>query len=324
MQTKPEEDNLPKLNNRDFPVSRIQAVRLTPKIFFEEYQNHGIPVVITGLLDAEADWTLDYLCEKLGTTEFPIRYNGRQRYEQDKRKWANIGSGVETKTMFFLQYAELLRNGEAKENALYLAKATLTNTPLADATLIKSAEASMGLQLPATDINLWLGLGGHTTCLHYDTMDGTLMQLHGAKRIVLFPPSQLYNLYPFPVAVHLRHGLRKRAGYSQVYPEKPDFQSFPKFKLALQHRHEVILNRGDILFIPAGWSHEVTALGNEIVCSVNRFWHVYPFSRAVRSWSKWRVHLGSVCAMPHALTSWLTAMSSSKHSQGLSEVLKRL
>jgi hypothetical protein len=34
--------------------------------------------------------------------------------------------------------------------------------------------------------------------------------------------------------------------------------------------------------------------------------------------------LGSVCAMPHALMSWLTAMSSSKHSQGLSEVLKRL
>ncbi len=310
-------------SSKSLEIDRIDAKSLTQKLFFEEYHRKGIPVVISGLLPA-VNWDLEYLCQELKDTEFPVRQYGQERYTQDKRQWKSTGSGVEATTLPFTQYAELLRNGEALANDIYLARCALTNTPLTNAPIVVQAEAQLGLKFPAIPISLWVGPVGHTSCLHYDPMDGTLMQMHGSKRIVLFPPSQMYNLYPFSVWNHLWYGLKRRAVYSQVYPDRPDLASFPKFKQALEHRYEVILNQGEILFIPAGWWHEVTALGNGIVCSVNRWWHVYPASRALKSWSKWRVHFGSILAAPHIVWNLAVALRSDQSEKELSKLLQKL
>lgn len=323
MQTESDTDSNLKSRNSVKPLSRIHISSLSTKTFFEQYQKEGIPIIITGLLDSEPDWNLNYLCEKLGDREFRIRFYGRERYKQDKRTWSSIGSAVEGRSMSFAEYADLLRSGEAYKQDAYLGKCPLKETPLAELPTLKQAEAYLGLRMPATGMNLWVGPGGHTTCLHYDAVDSTLMQLHEAKKIQLFPPSQLYNLYPFPVASHLRHGLKRRAGYSQVYPEQPDFEAFPRLKQAFEHRWEGILNRGEVLYIPAGWWHEVTSLGNEMVCSVNRFWHVYPLSRALRSWSKWRVHLGSACAAPYILGNLVSAIGSGRGKQELTKLVQK-
>jgi lysine-specific demethylase 8/hypoxia-inducible factor 1-alpha inhibitor (HIF hydroxylase) len=305
------------------PVHQIDSRTLTPKIFWEDFQKKSVPAVITGLLD-KVNWNLEYLCQELQGKLFPVRHYGQDRYKQDKRTWSSTGSGVEAKTLSFTQYAELLRNGEAIANDIYLARCSLTNTALANPPVILQAEAKLGLKYPVTPINLWVGPSGHTSCLHYDPMDGTLMQMHGSKRIILFPPSQLYNLYPFSVWNHLCYGLQRRAVYSQVYPENPDLASFPKFEQALKHRYEVILHQGDILFIPSGWWHEVTALGDGMVCSVNRWWHVYPLWRSLRSWSKWRAHFGSVLAFPHTLWNLTAALKSDRTMEELSKLLQRL
>lgn len=292
-------------------VPHLQAEDLTAESFAHHYQKPGIPVVVSGLLPDIADWDLDYLCHHLGDREVPIRYYGRERYHQDKRQWTSMGSGVDARSMRFADYADLLRDGTAYEQDLYLGRCTLTDTPLADTPVLKQPETQLGMHWPATGFNLWLGSGGHTTCLHYDPMDGTLIQLQGAKRLIFFPPSQLYNLYPFSVWNHLSHGLKRRSTYSQVYPDRPDLQAFPKFQQAQQHRYEVILNPGEILFIPAGWWHEVVALGSgtEVVASVNRFWHVYPLSRAVRLWSKWRAHFGTALAASYITKTWGSAIA---------------
>ncbi|NEQ27436.1 MAG: cupin-like domain-containing protein [Microcoleus sp. SIO2G3] len=323
MQTESKIDSKLEPDNSVKPLSRVPASSLSTKTFFEEYQKEGIPVIITGLLESEPEWNLDYLCEKLSNHEFRIRFYGRDRYKQDKRTWTSIGSAVEGKTMLFTEYADLLRSHEAYEKDVYLGKCPLEDTPLAEPSTLKQAEAHLGLRMPATGMNLWVGPGGHTTCLHCDAVDSTLMQLHGAKKILLFPPSQLYNIYPFPIVSHLRHGLKRRASYSQVYPEQPDFEAFPRFKQALEHRREDIVKQGEMLYIPAGWWHEVTSLGSDMVCSINRFWHVYPVSRALR-WSKWRIHLGSVCAAPYILGNLLAAISSGKPKQELSKLVQKL
>ena len=285
-------------------IPRVRGPELTAADFFEHYRKPGTPVILTDLIEPAIDWSLEYLCAQLGSIEFPVRRYGQQRYQQDKRMWASTGSGVEAVSMPFRQYAQLLRTGQAHQQDLYLGRGALTHTPLANAPTLLQAEAHLGLNGAVTALNIWVGPGGHTSCLHYDPMDGTLTQLHGAKRVILFPPSQLYNLYPIPVINHLWHGLKRRAVYSQVYPDRPDFNTFPRFEAAQTHRCEVILNRGEILFIPAGWWHEVISVGSpqEITCSVNRFWHVYPLARSLRSWSKWRAHLGSTLAVPHILS----------------------
>lgn len=303
-------------------IQRVDVSSLTPETFFQRYQKTGIPVVITGLIK-ECDWNLDYLCENLGTQKFLLRNYGKERYQLDKRNWTNIGSGVEAQSMPFTDYAELLRNRKAHENDIYLAKCSIKNTPLAHTQSLNNI-GELGLSKPVSDLNIWIGPSGHVESLHYDPVDGTLMQLHGAKKVVLFPPSQLSNLYPFPFYVHLLHGLKLRSWFSQVYPEQPDFESFPKLKQALQHKYEVILERGEVLYIPAGWWHEVTALGDEMVCSVNRFWSISPVSRVVFSWSKWRTYLGFLCAVPYILLSLAIAALSRDRKQKIRKIWQML
>ncbi len=294
---------------------------LSPAEFGDRYQKLGIPVVLQGLLDKEPEWNLAYLRQALGDQVFPVRQYGQTRYQQDKRHWKSFGSGVEVHSMTFANYADHLISGTAKQEDLYLARCSLKNTSLEQGHTLYQAEAWFGFRFPATALNLWVGPGGHTSCLHYDPMDGLLMQLYGAKKVLLFPPSQTYNLYPIPVYKQLRYGLKLRPVYSQVYPHRPDLQAFPRYANALPWGSELVLNPGEILFLPAGWWHEVTSMGDDLVCSVNRFWNVLPLSRAMCSWNKWRAHLGSVLAFPHMLRQWISATA---HPQAQTELQKLL
>lgn len=305
-------------------IDRVHISSLTSSEFLKQYLHKGVPVILAGLLEIEPAWTLEFLCQQLGQQAFPVRQYSRDRYQQDKRSWTSSGSGVPATTMLFSQYADLIRSGEAAHRALYLARCSLQQTALANAPVLEKAEQWMQLELPATSLNLWVGSAGHTSCLHYDPMDSVLMQLHGAKQIMLFPPNQTYNLYPIPVLKQLRYGLQLRPVYSQVYPEQPDFQSFPKLKAALAHCRSSILNPGEILFLPAGWWHEITAVGSGVTCSVNRFWHVLPVARAISSWNKWRAHLGSALAAPHVAWNLLSAAISGDRPGELSKLVQRL
>ncbi len=302
-------------------IPKLHIMELTPEQFQKKYQNQGLPVIITGVLP-EQDWDIDYLTKKLENYEFLARIYGRQRYNIDKRKWENIGSGVTTKSLNFQKYAQMLQTKEAHQEDIYLAKCPLKNTPLAAQETNFNLQEKLGLPKPVSDLNMWAGPSGHVECLHYDTLDGTLMQLHGAKKIVLFPPSQTNNLYPFPIYLHFIHGLKLRSWFSQVYPEKPDFQAFPKFEKALEHKKEVILNQGEILFIPVGWWHEVTALGDEMVCSVNRFWPVKPKHRVFLSWIAWRTYLGFLFSMPHILIKLIRAIFSKNRKEEISKIMR--
>lgn len=305
-------------------ILRVDISSLTPESFFERYQKTGTPVIITGLLDDENDWNLNYLSEKFGKQELLFRNYGRDRYKQEKHQLKSIGSGVALQSMPFSEYANMLRNHEAHENNISLGKCPLKNTPLANTHSLKSVGERLGLTKPISGMNLYVAPGGHRSGLHYDSVDGTLMQLHGAKKLVLFPPSQTYNLYPFPFHIHLRHGLKLRCWFSQVYPQNPDLQSFPNFQKALQHQHEVVLNRGEVLYIPAGWWHDVTSLGDGMVCAVNRFWRVYPTSRAVFSWTRWRAIIGNLCALPYLLSNLMIALFSDNRKQKLSQISHRV
>jgi lysine-specific demethylase 8/hypoxia-inducible factor 1-alpha inhibitor (HIF hydroxylase) len=276
------------------------------------------------MISSEWDWTLDYLENLLGDQSFLLRRYGVERYQQDKRTWTSIGSGVPPETQSFAAYADLLRSREAHEQDIYLAKCSIEDTPLIQTTAIEQIKThldQLGFQQPASRMNLWVGPGGHMECLHYDPTDGTLIQLHGAKQVVLFPPSQTANLYPFPFYVHLRHGMKVRSWFSQVYPDRPDFEAFPRFHQALNHRCDLVLQQGEVLYIPAGWWHEVTALGDGMVCSVNRFWKV-PIHRALLSWERWRAFLGSTCALPQVGLSLMLAMLSRDRQQKVKQVLQ--
>lgn len=297
---------------------------LTEASIQRQYVRPGNPLIIKDVLKNVDCWTIDFLRQHLGSQMFPVRRYGRERYQWDKRQWQDMGSGVPVTSLTFDAYADLILSGEAHQQDLYLARCSLKGTALENMADLTQAEQRLQLSVPVTSQNLWCGPSGHTSCLHYDPMDGILIQLAGTKQITLFPPSQLYNLYPFSIWNHLLRGVKRRASYSKVNPNKPDFQAFPKFELAMRHRIDLTLKPGELLFIPAGWWHEVTSVGSGMVCSINRWWAV-PLARTVLNWSKTRAHIGSLLGTPHTAIDLIGALiSSDNRQQRLRTLLQRL
>lgn len=100
---------------------------------------------------------------------------------------------------------------------------------------------------------IWIGSSGVVTPLHHDAWTGLLFQMTGSKRVLMFPPTERPNLYfTSPFAAKDRWSLLP--GRS----DDADPADFPRFARA--HGFEAQLDAGDVLFIPAFWSHEIEAL----------------------------------------------------------------
>lgn len=315
------------LEKTDHRIPRIAISPTSRETFSRRFQRQGFPAIISGLVKTDIGWNLNYLAQELEAEEFLIRYYGSARYNQDKREWTSIGSGVQTKHLRFRDYVKLLRTREAHEHDIYLAKCPIISTPLASNPVLQDIAQglkSLGFKRPASGLNLWVGPGGHLECLHYDPTDGVLIQLHGKKRIILFPPSQTKNLYPYPIYIHLRHGLKLRCWFSQVYPDAPDLLAFPRLEKALSEKYEILLNPGEALYIPAGWWHEVTALGDDMVCSINQFWGVNSYWRSMTTYNRWRAFIGSFCAIPSTVLSLIIAAAKGQGKEKLKEISQML
>ncbi|XP_066295391.1 HSPB1-associated protein 1-like isoform X2 [Branchiostoma lanceolatum] len=107
---------------------------------------------------------------------------------------------------------------------------------------------------------IWVGsAGAHTPC-HYDSYGCNLvLQVYGRKKWVLFPPEDSPSLYP------TRLPYEESSVFSQVNVAYPNVQQFPK--VVGSHPHVVVLEPGDVLFVPKHWWHYVESLTTSI--SVN-------------------------------------------------------
>jgi lysine-specific demethylase 8/hypoxia-inducible factor 1-alpha inhibitor (HIF hydroxylase) len=255
-------------------VARVSIRALTPQRFHKEFRLRGVPVVIEDALGGIVPLDLAKLVSLVGDREFPTRCYGTERFNQPKTEWKNY-CDIQMRTV--AGYADMLEERSAHRDDVYMAQVEIGRTPLREkiGPVIDAIAAATGLrQQPPQDINLWLGPGGHTEPLHFDSHDGTLIQLRGTKRVSLFPPHATQGLYPFET-----FGGGLAPWISKVYIDRPDFSVFPLLANALGKRLDISLAEGEILFIPSGWWHEVTALSDDYVCSVNRFWKVRPLSR---------------------------------------------
>jgi hypothetical protein len=96
----------------------------------------------------------------------------------------------------------------------------------------------------------WLGPVGTMTPLHCDYDDNIFAQIWGSKRIILSPAHHDEFLYPREANAILFG--------SPFDPEAPDYERFPLARQATMI--EVIVHPGDLLYVPAGWYHQVRAL----------------------------------------------------------------
>jgi hypothetical protein len=112
----------------------------------------------------------------------------------------------------------------------------------------------------------WIGPARTVTPLHCDFDDNIFAQIWGTKRIFLCPPHHDEFLY-------VREANPLLFG-SPVDPESPDFITFPLARQAAMI--EVIVKPGDMLYVPAGWYHQVRALTFSL--SSNRWARALPLA----------------------------------------------
>ncbi|MYM36893.1 cupin-like domain-containing protein [Duganella sp. FT94W] len=111
----------------------------------------------------------------------------------------------------------------------------------------------------------WIGPAGTLTPLHCDYDDNIFAQIWGSKRIFLAPPHHDAFLYVKEASAMLFG--------SPFNPEAPDYERYPLARQATLI--EVLVRPGDMLYVPAGWYHQVHALTFSL--SSNRWARGVPF-----------------------------------------------
>ncbi len=101
--------------------------------------------------------------------------------------------------------------------------------------------------------NLWISHRGVFTQSHFDELENFNIALEGRKRFVLAPPgSRAY--YPRS----LKQGFGDK---SQVFDfDDVDPARFPRIAAKLARRREVVLEPGQMLYLPLGWWHQAESL----------------------------------------------------------------
>lgn len=143
------------------------------------------------------------------------------------------------------------------------------STPTAQLMPGFASENPLDLTAGRAEPRIWIG-GDSTVAAHFDESDNIACVVSGRRRFTLFPPDQVANLYVGPID-------RTMAGQpaSLLDLDNPDFDRFPRFREALDHRLVADLQPGDAIYIPALWWHGVRATGPLNVL-VNYWWQDTP------------------------------------------------
>lgn len=109
---------------------------------------------------------------------------------------------------------------------------------------------------PMSQPRFWIGTGNQFLTLHNDPYRNIIALFTGRKRVIMFPPEELPNIYPAP--------FDKRIGgvfASLVDVYNPDLAKFPLFSQALQKLKVAVVNPGEFLYMPPLWWHAVEGEG---------------------------------------------------------------
>lgn len=115
-------------------------------------------------------------------------------------------------------------------------------------------------------ISFWISVKGLFSWLHFDgnCHHNVNVQVSGSKRVMLFDPDQIHQLYPITF-----RETPQGFNFSKVDASSPDYQLHPLFKEV--GYQETVLEKGDMLFIPVTWYHAIQHTG-DVNINVNFWW----------------------------------------------------
>jgi len=243
--------------------SRARAVDRRPGLSREEFRDRyyaaNRPVLMDGLMSgwrAMTAWTPDYLKAVAGgqTVEVMTGRDADPHYERYARKHRT--------ELRFADYVDMVYSGRATNDYHMVASNGFLQRPGAQPFLADLTAFPEYLR-PATDGRqcfLWFGPAGTVTPLHHDTSNILLAQVKGRKRVRLVPAAQWQHVY------------NSSGVFSDVDCERPDLVRYPRFRQATVI--DLVIEPGEVLFVPVGWWHHVRALDVSMTISFTNF--VFP------------------------------------------------
>ncbi|HUJ27214.1 MAG TPA: cupin-like domain-containing protein [Myxococcales bacterium] len=237
---------------RPWPIER--ARRPSRQEFLERWYSQNHPVILTGVIDdwpALRSWTPGYLRRMLGHHLVEIQADRARDPDYERNSIAH------KKMVPFAELVDAAFGGASNDRYM------TANNADKNAAFLRDAFAEV--RMPAGYFTpewsgrafLWLGAAGTVTPLHHDLTNNAMAQVVGRKRVKLVSPLQSALVY------------NSRHCFSEVDPEAVDAARFPLFAKA--QVQEVLLEPGELLFLPVGWWHHVRALDPSITVSMTNF-----------------------------------------------------
>ena len=233
--------------------------RIAQQEFLDRYYATNTPLILTGMLQdwpALTKWTPEYLKATYGDVDVEVQLNrdANPNYEIDTPK--------HKQTMTLAAYTDKVLSSGVTNDFYMVANNSNLERPELRGLLeeLPMLPEFFDPALAKKRVFLWFGPAGTITPLHHDVLNIMIPHVYGRKRWRLIDPVFTPLLY------------NHTGVYSQVDLENPDYTKFPLFKEV--QVTEAVLEPGEILFVPAGWWHQVKGLDISLSVSMTNF--VFP------------------------------------------------
>lgn len=262
------------------PIRRIRFTTVEEVLDVMKPQSEvGMPLIIEGsdLIEIEKWQSLSYASSLFEDKKVLVKKssNSKFRYFDIKKNSGNfdfqkpVAEVQETFSEFTRQAQEIDAKGSSAR--MYMQETLSGHSQMAEEfaswkwELPIRISAACGWGLPDSN-ELFIGMKGAETPLHFDERENLFFQVRGLKEIVVYPFVDYVRLYPFPTT----HPCDRQSMVGS--PVEVDLTAFPKFKDAVGHY--ATLKAGDLLYLPYGWWHWLRNL-DSFAISVS-FWSTTP------------------------------------------------
>ncbi|XP_067665100.1 bifunctional peptidase and (3S)-lysyl hydroxylase JMJD7-like [Haliotis asinina] len=223
----------------------------TPKVFFDEYLDKSRPLVIRAIMNvttfpAVEKWTDDFFREELGW-----EYINAEPARKENR---DLAPEKMTMKSFLQQYTE---------RELYLVSGIedfRAKDKLMDDVYVPRSLHCGGLQFSIDSLVMWFSSGGTKSVLHNDDYENFNCVLDGTKELIFIDMKYREQV--------TADGYHEDGSYSDVDVDKVDMLRFPRLQEVPVYK--AVLHKGDCLYIPYHWYHQVNSPGGRSL-AIN-FW----------------------------------------------------
>jgi len=256
-------DNFCRLEHESLNFGTIERKqKLTRHDFLRDYYTTNRPVIIQGTMDnwaAMSKWNPSWLKQQFGDriVEVQTNRNADRLYE--------INMEQHGERMLFGDYIDMI-TGDKPTNDVYMTASNGSTNSQALSELWHDIDLLPEYLDTKSDRKgfLWFGPSGTVTPLHHDLTNNFMAQVYGRKLIKLIPT------YCTPYVYNHLHC------YSEIDMDNIDYDRYPLIKNA--PIMTLILEPGEVLFLPVGYWHFVRGLDVSITMSFTNFLFKNDFS----------------------------------------------